>query len=99
MFFDIVTGLCNHPHNGSLHCPIVPFKRNSLAALRGGALGVGCPPSKLSVAGLILVRAHAWIECLVPSRGMYKRQSLMFLSHINVSLPLFPFLPLSLKIN
>ena len=38
-----------------------------------------------------LVGAHAWVAGLVPSWGHVRGNGLMFLSHINVSLP--PFLP------
>ena len=37
-----------------------------------------------------LVGAHAWVAGLVPSWGHVRGNGLMFLSHINVSLP--PFL-------
>ena len=50
-----------------------------------------------------LVRAHAWVTGSVPGRVCMKGNQSMFLSHIDVSLPLFfPFLslnPLSLPLS
>ena len=40
------------------------------------------------------VRAHAWVAGQVPSDGAHERQP-----HIDVSLPLSPSFPFSLKIN
>ena len=56
----------------------------------------GCHSTKLRVAGLIPVRARAWVVGSVPSQEAYERQlTLMFLSHIDVSLllscPVSPF--------
>ena len=48
-----------------------------------------------------LARAQAWVVGSVPGWGCARGSPLMFLSHVDVSLPLFlsPCLPLSLKIK
>ena len=44
----------------------------------------------------IQVRTHAWVAGQVPSRGRVKDNLLLYLSHIDVSLPVSPSLPLKI---
>ena len=39
----------------------------------------------------IQVRTHAWVAGQVPNRGRVKDNLLLYLSHIDVSLPVFSF--------
>ena len=63
-------------------------------ALAGGAQWIEHQPENQRVSGWFPVRAHAWLAGQVLSAGARERQP-----HIDVSLPLSPSLPLSLKIN
>ena len=72
-----------------------------MVSLAGAAHWIECQSANQKVAGSVLIRAHAWVAGQVPGWGHVRGNQLMFLSHINVSLPLFlpPSLPLSLKVN
>ena len=63
-----------------------------------GSVGWASIPQSKSSLVRFPVRAHVWVIGSVPGQGAFKRQPID-VSHINVSLPLSPFLSLSLKLN
>ena len=51
------------------------------------------------LAGLIPVRVHSWVEGWVSRWGRVRGHQSLYLSHIDLSLPFLPSLPLSLKMK
>ena len=85
---------------GSFKCMFTFFHKNWGIAPAGVAQWTECQHASQTVAGWLSVRVHAWIAGQVSSRWHVKGNWSVYLSHIDVSLPLFfPSLPLSLKIN
>ena len=73
--------------------------QNLSPALAGVAQWIEHWLAKRKLAGLIPVRAHAWVVGQVPGWGYATGNQSMFISHIDAFLPLFiPPFP-SLKIN
>ena len=66
-----------------------PFKWLSDRALADVARWTECRPANWKVAGSICSRAHAWVAAQVPSWGPARGSQSMYLSHIDISLPLF----------
>ena len=70
-----------------------------LLALAGVASGFGASLQTERSPVQFLARAHAWVAGQVLSWGHVRGNGWMYLSHIDVSLPLTPSSPLSLKVN
>ena len=63
--------------------------RNGIQALAGVSQWTEHRPANQKIAGSILVGAHAWVASWVPSQRHARDSQLMYVQHIDVSLPLF----------
>ena len=77
---------------------------NTVKALAGMAQDLsagwtGGRPADLSLLVRFPVKTQAWVAYQIPSWGCARGNRRMFLLHTDVSLPLSPSLPHSLKIN